>query len=79
MKNVYPDKPYENIESDETRMNLISLPSLIKRKKEMGWFNNEYKVGYISTHSLNMIYNKPSINFILSSLIVEINDWYWWH
>ena len=44
MKNVLSDKPYENIESDETRMTLINLTSLIKQKKEMGWFNNEYKV-----------------------------------
>ena len=47
MKNIHSDKPYENMESDETRMNLINLPSMIKQKKEMGLFYNEYKVSSI--------------------------------
>ena len=43
------EKSYENLEPDQTRIFLNNLPSVVEQKKDMGTFQQEYKVGSTKT------------------------------
>ena len=43
------EKSYENLEPDQTRILLNNLPSVVEQKKDMGTFQQEYKVGSTKT------------------------------
>ena len=48
-RKLQEEKSYENIEPDQTRILLKNLLSVIEQKKDMGTFQQEYKVGSTKT------------------------------